>query len=109
MVLDSGVKTYDSPYTNLTTAIERALSLETWVSNSREHVASESFIRRHTQFDSVNEFCVASPSDDETIGGIQQLSMDERNEFVARTTDFETWTEMQHSAAIEDLVTLQNV
>lgn len=108
MVLDSGVKTPDSLHTSLTTAIERALSLETWVSRSREQVASESFIRRRTEFDSVADFCAASPGDDDTIGAVQRLSADERDSFVARTTDFETWAEMKQSAAVEDLVALQN-
>jgi site-specific DNA-cytosine methylase len=109
MVLDSGVKTPDSLHTSLTTAIERALTLDTWVSRSRERVASETFIGRHTEFDSVDGFCAACPCDDDTIGGVQRLSTDERNAFVARTTDFETWAEMKQSAAVEDLVTLQNI
>jgi len=109
MVLDSGVKTRDSLHTSLTTTIERALTRDTWVTSSRERVTSESFIRRRTQFGSVDEFCVASPSDDDTIGGVQRLSADERDAFVARTTDFETWAEMKQSAAVGDLVTLQNV
>ena len=109
MVLDFGVKTHDSLHNNLITAIERALTLETWVSRSREGVASETFIRRHTEFDSVDGFYAASPCDDDTIGGVQRLSTDERNAFVARTTDFETWAEMKQSAAVEDLVTLQNI
>jgi len=109
MVLDVGVKTHDSLHNTLTTAIKRALTLDTWVSRSRERVASEAFIRRHTEFDSADEFCAACPCDDDTIGGVQRLSTDERNPFVARTTDFETWAEMKQSAAVEDLVTLQNI
>ncbi len=109
MVLDSGVKTHDSLHSSLTTAIERAFTLEEWVSSSRERVAREAFIRRRTQFDSVEEFCAACPCDDDTIGGVQQLPADERNAFVTRTTEFETWDEMKRSAAVEDLVTLQNV
>ncbi|QSG14401.1 hypothetical protein [Halapricum desulfuricans] len=109
MVLDSGVKTRDPLHASLTTAIKRALSLEVLVSSSHERVASESFIRRRTQFGSVDEFCAASPCDDATIGDIQGLPTDERDAFVARTTDFETWAEMKDSAAVEDLVTLQNV
>ncbi|WP_336328140.1 hypothetical protein [Halovenus sp. HT40] len=109
MVLDSGVKTSDSLHTSLTTAIERALTLETWVSSSRERIASDDFIRRRTQFDSVDGFCAACPCDDDTLGGVQRLSPDERDGFVTRTTDFETWEEMKQTAAVEDLVTLQNV
>lgn len=109
MVLDSGVKTPDSLHTDLSTAIERALSLDTWVSSSSERVASEAFIRRRTEFDSVAGFCAACPGDDDTIGAVQRLSADERDSFVARTTDFETWAEMKQSAAVEELVMLQNV
>jgi hypothetical protein len=109
MVLDFGVKAQDSLQDNLIAAIERALTLDTWVSRSRERATSEAFIRRHTEFDSVERFCAACPCDDDTIGGVQRLSTDERDAFVARTTDFETWAEMKQSAAVEDLVTLQNV
>jgi len=108
MVLDSGVKAHGSVHATLTTAIERALTLETWVSNSREKVTSQSFIRHHTQFDSVDEFCEDCPCEDDTIRGVQRLSDDERDAFVARTTDFQTWAEMKQTAAVEDLVTLQN-
>ncbi|QZP36589.1 hypothetical protein [Halobaculum magnesiiphilum] len=87
MVLDSGVKTHDRLHTDLTTAIERGLSPETWVSSSHEHVASESFIRRYTEFDSVEEFCVASSSAADTIGGVQRLSTDERNKFVVMDSE----------------------
>lgn len=109
MVLDSRVKTPASLHTSLRMAIKRALTLESWISGSRERVASETFIRRHTQFDSVDEFCTACPCDDDTIGGVQRLSTDQRDAFVARTTDFEGWTDMKKTAATEDLVTLQNV
>jgi len=109
MVLDSGVRASVSLHTNLQTAIKRALTLDSWVSRSRERLASETFIRRHTQFDSVDEFCRACPCDDDTVGGVQQLSTDQRDAFVARTTDFEGWAEMKQTAATEDLLTLQNV
>jgi hypothetical protein len=108
MVLDSGVEIHDSLPTRLTTAIERAFTLETWVTERRERVASDAFVRRTTRFDSVSEFCAASPCNGDTIGAIQRLSADERDAFVARTTEFESWDEMTQSAALEDLVTLQN-
>lgn len=109
MGLDSGGKPDDLQHTGLTTKIERALSPETWVSNSREKVLSETFISRRTQFDSVDEFCTASPCADDTIGGIQRLPANERDAFVARTTDFETWAAMKRSAAVTTLLRLQNV
>lgn len=91
MVLDSGVKIPDSPHTSLITAIERAFTLETGVSSSREWIAWEVFIRRRTQFDSVDGFCAACPCGEDTLGGVQRLAPDERDAFEARTTDFETW------------------
>jgi hypothetical protein len=109
MVLGSGVKTHNSLHISLKTAIERALALEKWVADSREQLLSEPFIRRHTRFESVDRFCEACPCDDDTIRGIQELSADERDAFVERTTDFETWEKMKRSAAVVDLVTLQNV
>lgn len=109
MVLDQGVKTHDWLHTGFTTAIKRTLSLETWVSSSHEKVLLETFIRRRTEFTSIDEFCETSPCDENTIGGIQRLPTDERDAFVARTTDFETWREMKQSAAVEDLLSLQNV
>ncbi|ESS08340.1 MAG: hypothetical protein A07HN63_01842 [uncultured archaeon A07HN63] len=109
MVLDAEVKTADSLHCSLVTAIKRGFTLETWVSGSREQVASETFVRRHTTFDSVAEFCAACPSETDTIGGIQQLSADDRDAFIARTTDFETWQAMKEGAAMEDLLSLQNI
>lgn len=109
MVLDSGVKTHRSLLTDLTTAIERALSLDALVSSSHEKILTTPFVRRRTQFDSVAEFCEHCPCEADTIGGVQRLSADERDAFVARTTDFETWEAMKESAAVSDLVTLQNV
>ncbi|MEZ3145445.1 hypothetical protein [Halobaculum sp. MBLA0143] len=109
MALDFGVKTSDSLHASLRTAIERTLALESWVPRSRRRVASGTFVRRHTQFDSAEEFCTACPCDEDTIGGVQRLSAEQRDAFVARTTDFDEWTEMKRAAATEDLVTLQNV
>lgn len=109
MVLDSRVKTHDTLQTSLTTAIRRGLTLETWVANSHDRVVSQAFIRRRTQFESMEEFCEACPCDADTIGGVKRLSADERDAFVERATEFETWTEMKQSAAVADLVTLQNV
>lgn len=109
MVLDFGVKTHDSPSTNLQTVIKRTLISTTLVSSPRDGMFSQAFIRRRTQFESVNAFCNACPCDDDTIGSVQRFSGDERDAFVNRTTEFETWGEMKRSAAVADLVTLHNV
>lgn len=67
---------------------------------------SDTFISRHTDFDSVDEFCQACPAGQESVGGVQRLGADEREAFVAARTDFESWAEMKRSAAMTDLVTL---
>lgn len=108
MVLDAGVKTGDSLHGSLAAVIEQAFTLEPRISNGHGQVTSETFVRHHTTFDSVAEFCAACPSERDTIGGIQQLSADDRDAFIARTTDFETWDAMKESAALEALLTLQN-
>jgi hypothetical protein len=66
-------------------------------------------VRRHTRFESVGAFCDACPCEADTIGGVQRLAAAQRDAFVDRTTDFETWPAMKERAAVEDLVTLQSV
>ncbi|WP_181686431.1 hypothetical protein [Halorhabdus salina] len=109
MVLDFGVRTQDTLLAELRHGLERALALQTWVADADDGVVSEAFVRRHTQFESVTAFCVASPCEADTIGGLQRLEADERDAFIDRTTDFETWPAMKENAAVEDLVTLHNV
>ena len=109
MVLDFGVKTGDGLRAELGRALDRAFALQTWIADTDDRVLTDAFVRRHTRFESVGAFCEACPCEEETIGGVQRLADGERDAFVDRTTDFETWSAMKESAAVEDLVTLQNV
>lgn len=108
MVLGSEVKAHGSLQTGFQTAIERARMLTTAAPCTRDRLFSQAFIRRRTQFESVDAFCETCPCEDDTLGSVQGLSADERDPFVDRTTEFETWAEMKRSAAVADLVTLHN-
>lgn len=105
MVLDLKVKADDPLSTRLTTAIERAVAPDTPDADAGQFF-SDSFIQRHTEFESFDQFCRSCPCERDSVGAIQGLPVDERNEFVARTTEFETWSEMKENSAIADLITL---
>jgi hypothetical protein len=106
MALDLGVKTRRSFPTSLATAIEGAIEPETRDSQDADAFFSQSFVQRNTKFGSLEAFCRACPCEQDTVGCIQRLPAEERDEFVAATTDFETWGEMKRAAAIADLVSL---
>jgi hypothetical protein len=106
MALDLGVTTQGSFPARLTMAIEGTIDPKTRGSRDADAFFSQSFVRRHTDFESLEAFCRACPCERDSVGGIQRLAPDERDEFVAATTDFETWSEMKQTAAVTDLVTL---
>jgi hypothetical protein len=109
MVLDLRVKTDDPVAARVRTVLEQAVAPETRSSYDSETFFSDSFVQHHTEFDSFDAFCRASPCERDSIGAIQRLPADERDDFVARTTEFETWAEMKERSAVADLVTLTNV
>jgi hypothetical protein len=106
MALDPGVETLDPRDARLTAAVERLLAPETRSETDATDYFSDSFVNRHTDFESLEAFCRACPCERDTIGGVQGLDAAERDEFVAARTDFETWQEMTQHAAATDLVTL---
>jgi len=108
MVLDLPVKPHDTIPTRLSAAIERAATPDTRSSYDADTFFSDSFIRRHTEFESTEEFYRACPGEQGPVGGIQHVPVEERDEFVAATTDFEAWSEMKERSALADLVTLTN-
>lgn len=88
----------------LDTVIERAIAPPPRICDTG--IFSQQFLRRHTEFESMEAFCEACPCEPNTLGGVQSLSPGERNAFVDRTTDFETWAEMTSRAAVADLIAL---
>ena len=105
MALGIDVRTHDSRNGRLPSVLERIQDLRPSIPGSRDRVLSEAFVRRHTRFESVSAFCDASPSQRATIGSVQRLDADERDAFVDRTTDFETWAALTDHAALEDALT----
>ena len=109
MDLDLRVKTHGSVSDRLAAAIEQAATPETHRTYDGDQFFSDAFVRRHSEFESLAEFCRACPSDRDDIGGIQRLPEDDRDAFVAATTEFETWAEMKEGSAIADLVVLNGL
>lgn len=107
MVLDLRVETPDPPTARITAVLEQTFRPETRGPDDESAFFSDSFVSRHTAFESFEEFCRACPAEQDTVGGLQRLPADERNEFVAANSDFETWSAMKRNAAVTDLVTLQ--
>ncbi|CQH49751.1 uncharacterized protein HHUB_1557 [Halobacterium hubeiense] len=106
MVLGLAVKTHEPVGARLRTAFERATEPETRTPGDVDAFFSQQFVRDHTEFHSLDEFCRACPCKRDSIGGVKRLSPDERDDFVAATTEFESWAAMKTSAATTDLVTL---
>lgn len=98
MALDHRVGTYAPA--RLATTVARAVTPKP----NTEALFCRSFVREHTDFESLEAFCCACPCERDTVGSVQRLSADERDAFVATTTDFETWAEMRECAATSDLV-----
>ncbi|SEA20627.1 hypothetical protein SAMN04488065_2248 [Haloplanus vescus] len=108
MVLDLRVKATDPVSTRVKAVVEQAIAPETRNAYDADTFFSDSFIQHHTEFESYDAFCRACPGEQDTIGAIQRLSADERDEFVAATTEFDTWADMKERSAVADLVTLSN-
>ena len=106
MVLDLQVKPTDPVSTRVKTVIEQAVTPETRNSYDADAFFSDSFVQYHTEFESFDAFCRACPSERDSVGGIQRLSVDERDGFVSEATEFETWAEMKEQSAVAELVTL---
>ncbi|GGK76413.1 MULTISPECIES: hypothetical protein [Haloarcula] len=65
---------------------------------------SQQFMRNHTEFDSFDSFCTQSPLTLNDISDVQDAPRDQLNEYIAATTDFETWEGMKTQAAEEDII-----
>jgi len=65
---------------------------------------SQPFMRDHTEFESFDSFCAHSPWSIDTVCGVQNVSRTQLDDYVAETTDFETWEAMKTRAAAEEIV-----
>ncbi|WP_459191189.1 hypothetical protein [Halosimplex sp. J119] len=64
----------------------------------------DSFIQRHTRFRSLDAFCEASPSEGNGLAAVLRLDAEERDRFVAASSEFHDWSELRRTARIEDAI-----
>lgn len=65
---------------------------------------ADPFVREYTAFESFEAFSAASPWTLERPGALDAAPRPELDEYVAETTEFETWEAMKEQAAKEELV-----
>lgn len=63
-----------------------------------EELFDPSFMKRHTNFNSINEFLDESPFTLETNEDFDNLEESELDKYVAETTKFSSWEEMLNTA-----------
>ena len=63
-----------------------------------EELFSESFVRDHTEFQSLDELVVASPADADSAAELGKVPDGTWDEFVAETTDFDDEAELVFAA-----------
>lgn len=85
-------------------AIDRVGELRTGTRVETETFFSEAFMRAHTEFDSFAGFCDRSPWPLDDVGDVQDLPRDRLDEYVASTTEFESWEGMKTQAAEEAII-----
>ncbi|MFT4891318.1 MAG: hypothetical protein ACI9YT_002245 [Halobacteriales archaeon] len=87
-------------------AITHTYELEGRTSARSDALFSPTFMHRHTQFESFETFCTASPGDGDELHDLQDLPEETLDAFVSDTTDFDSWEGMKRSAAISNVMNL---
>jgi len=85
-------------------ALARIGELQAGTSVQSDAFFSRPFMRDHTEFDSFAAFCTQSPWALDDVSDVQDVSRDQLNEYIAATTDFETWEEMKTQAAEDAII-----
>lgn len=83
---------------------ERLAALQASRRVRSDAVISRPFMREHTRFDAFAEFVEASPWSPADPADIREVPRDALDDYVAATTDFETWEELETRAAEEALI-----
>ncbi|MFD1643874.1 hypothetical protein [Halohasta litorea] len=86
------------------TALTRIDELQAGTRVTSDTFFSQPFMRDHTEFDSFSAFCTESPWPVDDIGDLQAISRDPLNDYIATTTEFETWETMKTQAAEEEII-----
>jgi len=85
-------------------ALDRIGELQAGTRVQSDTFFSQPFMRDHTEFDSFAAFCHQSPWPLDDVSDVQDVSRDQLNEYIAATTDFETWEGMKTQAAEEEII-----
>jgi len=85
-------------------AVERIGELQAGTRVNSDEFFSEQFMRAHTEFDSFAAFCAQSPWPLDGASDVQDAPRDQLNEYIAATTEFETWEGMKTLAAEEEII-----
>jgi len=88
----------------LGTALERIGELQAGTRVQTDTFFSGAFMNAHTEFDSFAAFCERGPWALDDIDDVQDLPRDRLDEYVAATTEFESWEEMKTQAAEEAII-----
>jgi len=104
MDLDLQIEGADDLKSRLTAALDRLGELQAGTRVSSDGFFSRPFMREHTEFDSFGTFCDQSPWSFDTTNDIQDVPCHRLNEYVARTTDFDSWEGMKTQAAEEEII-----
>ncbi|WP_276257533.1 hypothetical protein [Haloglomus litoreum] len=86
------------------TALDRVTALQVGTQVTSEAFFPPSFMRAHTTFDSFEAFCEQSPWAVDDIGDVQNTAQEPLDQYVADTTDFDSWEGMKVQAAEEDII-----
>lgn len=102
--MDLQVAGLDDLEARIGNALDRIGELQAGTRVQSDVFFSQPFMREHTQFDSFAAFCAQSPWPLDDVGDIQDLSRARLNEYIATTTEFETWEGMKTRAAEEEII-----
>lgn len=86
------------------TVIDRVGGLQAGERVESDAYFARPFVREHTQFDSFREFAERSRWSVEDPAEIRHVSRDNLDDYVAETTEFSSWEEMEACAAQEEIV-----
>ncbi|MDS0282318.1 hypothetical protein [Haloarcula onubensis] len=88
----------------LSDALDRLGELQAGTRVSSDAFFSEPFMRNHTEFDSFVAFYEHAPWSLTEPTDVQGVPRQALNDYVAATTDFESWEAMKTQAAEEEII-----
>lgn len=85
-------------------ALDRIGELQAGTRVNTESFFPESFMRDHTEYDSFDAFREDGPWSPASADQVEAVPTEELDEYVAATTEFESWESMKNQAAEEEIV-----